>query len=72
VGPRVGLDAKVREKNPLTSAGDQTSIARSSSPWSDTTLNELPQLLSFRYTSTTLLSLAAEVIYQHLRAWILD
>jgi hypothetical protein len=42
VSPRAGLDTEVRGKNPPASAGDQTSIARSSSLQLDTIQTELP------------------------------
>jgi hypothetical protein len=41
VGVWACLDTGYR-KTPFASAGDRTSIARSSSPWSDTVLTELP------------------------------
>jgi hypothetical protein len=44
VGLRAGLDTEVEEKS-LVSAGDRTSIARSSSPYPDAILTELPRLL---------------------------
>jgi hypothetical protein len=41
VGPRACLDTEARGKI-LSPAGDRTPIARSSSPYSDTILTELP------------------------------
>jgi hypothetical protein len=46
-GLRAGLDTEARVKNHFASAVDRTPIARSSSPYTDTTLTELPRLLNF-------------------------
>jgi hypothetical protein len=48
VGPRADLDTDAEEKC-LASAGDRTSIARSSSPQPDTILTELPASCSLLY-----------------------
>jgi hypothetical protein len=44
VGPRDGLDTEARGNNLSASAGDRTSISRSSSPYLHTTLTEIPRL----------------------------
>jgi hypothetical protein len=43
-GPQSQSEHRGYWKNPSTSAGDRTSIARYSSPYSDTILTELPRL----------------------------
>jgi hypothetical protein len=49
VGTTAGMDTEARRIKPFASAGDRTSIARSSSPKTDTILTELPGSQDIHY-----------------------
>jgi hypothetical protein len=48
-GPQSRSGHRSQRNNPLTSAGDRTSIVRLSSPWPDIVLPELPRLIYINF-----------------------